>query len=99
MTTGLPWRAGPWFVEHVDLEQVLTEPERAEVRDAGDDWALRTTRGQVDGDQWAASWVLVAALRERYGVEHRSPLPSPKPVDLDEKSPVEPAPAIRRNPL
>lgn len=82
-TTGLPWRDGAWFIAQVDRHGVLTGPERAEVHEAGDQWAQHTTTGDVCGDLYAASWALVAALRERHTVDAREPLPTVVPVDLD----------------
>jgi hypothetical protein len=83
VTTGLPWRNGAWLLEQLDRPGVLSEPERADVHELGDQWAQRTVQGDVDGDLYAASWALVAALRERHQVEDREPLPDVEPIDLD----------------
>lgn len=83
MTTGLPWRDGGWFVGQVDRIGVLTEPEQTDVRERGDQWAQRTIEGEVDGDLYAASWAIVAALRERLHVEYREAPRNVEPVDLD----------------
>lgn len=92
-TTGLPWRAGAWFIEQVDRHGVLTQHERAEVHEAGDQWAQRTTTGDVGGDLYAASWALVAALRGRHQVEHREPLLDVVPAYLD-APPKGPSPSV-----
>ena len=80
---GLPWRAGPWFLTQVDPDGHLSEPERDEVYDVGNRWAARTTTREIDGDLYAASWALVAALRERLAVDYREPLADVEPVDLN----------------
>ena len=82
---GMHWRAGPWFVTQVDPDRVLSDVERGQVHDAGDQWSAATARGEITGDWYASSRDLVAALRRRYAVEHREPVLDPAPVDLDDR--------------